>query len=491
MRNSKKNKGARTFGRPGSSASSNNALRQAYTNLSWRAKGAIFVVGSILGALSSLAIGINPLLGGALIAGLVLFVGSLFLNKGTWATLTILAIYAFLSVPIGGIMIAPISQAQLVYAVEAGVSLFTAALLVGWLSLRYGRIAPWKTLTIALTASSLIGITFGVLLPGSGINAARISMLLAVAYGTGVFDWLISGIQIIKDRLSNKSLNDGYNPLVLSEGQQKKVLSKSEQATAATLGESLSEEYTVFHDIVTKGSTSTIAHLVIGPSGVAIVASVAPAGQIVETANKGLDLPGVPIGQVASNLLVQREEIASALKIKNTDVKLIVVAQDIQFNISGLSRSFGAFDSPSAKHPSANVSLVSNDMLSYEVAPGIDTMSPATRNILVHRARTVFKPSTKRLIDTTSIPIAVAGSDGEIESPERNAMNEWLKEGSLAKVSLKDKTVNNVRIYIEPYTDEYGETVVGIVLDEEWSTYRATGKKPEVFTFPASAVNPL
>jgi hypothetical protein len=491
MRNSKKNKGARVFGRPGSSANTNNALRQAYTNLSWRAKSAIFVVGSILGALSSLAIGINPLLGGALIAGVILFLSSLFLNKGTWATLIILSVYAFASIPLGGIMIAPISQAQLTYAVEAGVSLFTAALLVGWLSLRYGRIAPWKILALALTSSSLVGIVFGLLIPGSGINAARITMLVAVAYGAGVFDWVISGAQILKDKINKVDRHSENSPLVLSENQIRKILSKAEQATASSLSEYLNEEYAIFHDIVSKKSTSTIAHLVIGPSGVTILASVAPAGQIVETSGAGLEIPGVEIGAIASNLLAQRVNVADALKIRKDDIKLVVVAQDTRINIAGLSRTFAAFESLTAKTSNANIALVSDDMLAYEVGPSINTLNPATKNILIHRAQSVFMPSTKRLVASESLPVSVPTADGEVMNPVKKDIAEWLREGSAAKVSLKEKTINHVRIYIEPYRDEYGETVVGIVLDEEWSEYKKSGKKPEVFTFPASAVKPL
>ena len=479
------------FGRPGSSANTNNALRQAYTNLSWRAKSAIFVVGSILGALSSLAIGINPLLGGALIAGIILFLSSLFLNKGTWATLIILAVYAFASIPLGGIMIAPISQAQLTYAVEAGVSLFTAALLVGWLSLRYGRIAPWKILALALTSSSLIGIVFGLLIPGSGINAARITMLLAVAYGAGVFDWVISGVQILKDKLNKVDRSVENSPLVLSDTQIKKILSKAEQTTAASLSEYLNEDYAIFHDIITKRSTSTIAHMVIGPSGITILASVAPSGQILETANKGLEIPGVDVGAIASNLLTQRSDVAEVLKIRKDDIKLVVVAQDTRIDITGLSRTFSAFQSPASKTASANIALVSNDMLAYEVGASVDVLNPATKNILIHRAQSVFKPSTKRLVSSESLPVAVPTENGEVLSPAKTNIAEWLREGSIARVSLKGKTINNVRIYIEPYRDEYGETVVGIVLDEEWSEYQQNGKNPEVFIFPASAVNPL
>ena len=197
MRNLKKNRGAKVYGRPGSSANSNNALKQMYDNLSWGKKTIIFVVGSILGALSSLAIGINPLLGGALIAGLILFLASLFFNRGTWATILILAAYAIISVPLGGIMLASVSQAQLVFAVEAGVSLFTAALLAGWLSLRYGKMAPWKILAIAFVSSSAVGLAVAQFSGANSINAARITMLLAVAYGCGVFSWITTGVKVI------------------------------------------------------------------------------------------------------------------------------------------------------------------------------------------------------------------------------------------------------------------------------------------------------
>jgi hypothetical protein len=491
MRNSKKNNGAKVFGRPGSSANSNNALRQVYNNLSWGKKAAIFAVGSVLGALSSLAIGINPLLGGALIAGIILFLSSLFLNKGTWASLIILAAYAFVSIPLGGIIIAPISEAQLVYAVEAGVSLFTAALLAGWLSLRYGRMAPWKILGLALPISSVLGIVAGLLLPGSGINVARVSMFLVVAYGCGVLDWFVSGFQMLKDKFK-KTSDEGYsNPLVLSANEQKKILSAAEQKTAATLSESLNSDYTVFHDVVTKQSKSTIAHMVVGPAGLFLVASVAPTGKIVETSSTGLSIPGVEIGKVASNLVEQRGDIAKALKIRTEDVKLVVVAQDVKLGVEGLSRSFAAFESVFAKIPTVNITLVSNDMLAYEVAPGIDLISPATRNVLVHRAQSVLKPSSKRLSTESTMSVAAIDQDGKIVKPSSmEVAEEWLRLGAVAKVAINDQIIDNVRIYLEPYTDDKGESVVGVVLDEEWKAYQSEGKKPEVFTFLVSSVYP-
>lgn len=490
MRNSKKNRGAKVYGRPGSSANSNNALKQMYDNLSFGKKAIIFAAGTILGALSSLAVGISPLLGGALIAGLILFLASLFFNRGTWATILILATYAIISVPLGGFMLASASQAQLVYAVEAGVSLFTAALLVGWLSLRYGKMAPWKIMGIAFVSSSITGLAAAQFSGEISLNVARITMLLAVAYGCGVFDWAITGVKVLVNKIKKSDDSDYTNPLILSDSDAKKVLSSSERKTAAALSEMLDENYTVFHDVSVKNS-GTIPHVVIGPAGVFVLASVGVTSEIVETASAGLIVPGVDIGSVSKNLVSQRALVASALKVRLEEVSLgLVVHAARGSEIKDLSKSFAAFDRPEAKSPAATINMVSIDMLEYLVAPGMAIISPSTVSILEHKAQSVFQPSIKRVSEVGSMVVAPISMDGKIMKPAtmETAQN-WIRIGAVAKVNLQNKIVDNVRIYTEPYVNDKDELVVGIVLQEEWDKYKNNGVAPEVFTFPVSNIS--
>jgi hypothetical protein len=490
MRNSKKNTGAKVYGRPGASANSNNALRQAYADLSWGVKSVIFVVGAILGGLSSLAIGINPLLGGALIAGLILFLSSLFFNRGTWATLLLLATYALLSIPLGGLMVASVSQAQFVFAVEAGVSLFTAALLAGWLSLKYGRVAPWKILLIALPLSSVLGLVATYIIPGSGINVARISMMVAVAYGCGVFDWVIQTVRMVIDKVSPDEEVETYSdPLVLSESDIRKNLSKAEQKTAHTLAEELGEGYSVFNDVSIKNSNSTIAHLAIGASGIVLIASVAPTGQIIETANAGLFIPGAEIGAIASDLVEQRRALSKALKIRIEDIELIIVAQSVKVDFEGLNKSFAAFDSAEAKLPTVNIRLLSNDTLVSGVAPGVYLISPSTKNVLARRAQTALLPASKRSTTGKTMVVAPITADGRIMKPvSMDVAQDWLRIGNIVKLVLKDKVVENVRIFTEPYTNDNNEVVIGLVLEEEWVLAQSKNEEPEVYSFPVSSL---
>ncbi len=487
MRNLKKNRGAKVYGRPGSSANSNNALKQMYDNLSWGKKTIIFVVGSILGALSSLAIGINPLLGGALIAGLILFLASLFFNRGTWATILILAAYAIISVPLGGIMLASVSQAQLVFAVEAGVSLFTAALLAGWLSLRYGKMAPWKILAIAFVSSSAVGLAVAQFSGANSINAARITMLLAVAYGCGVFSWITTGVKVIVNKFKKSNDSSYSNPLELSASDYKKVLSSSERKTAHKLAEVLDENYTVFHDVSVKES-GAIPHVVVGPAGVFVLASIGVTGEILETASAGLIVPGVDIAQVASNLVSQRSVVAKALKIRIDEVSLgIVVHGARESKIENLSKSFAAFDRLDAKSPSATISLVSSDMVEYLVAPGMALISPANMAIIEYNAQSSFKPSSRRKESDAAMVVAPITMDGKILKPAAmEVATNWIRIGATAKVSLQNKIIENVKIFTDPYTNDKDELVVGIVLQEEWDAYQNNGVAPEVFTFPVS-----
>lgn len=490
MRNLKNNRGAKVYGRPGSSANSNNALKQMYDNLSWGKKAVIFVVGTVLGALSSLAVGINPLLGGALIAGLILFLASLFFNRGTWATILILATYAAVSVPLGGIMLASSSQAQLVYAVEAGVSLFTAALLVSWLSLRYGKMAPWKIMGIAFLSSSIVGVAVGQISGDLALNAARITMLIAVAYGCGVFGWVSTGIKVLVNKAKKLDDSDYDNPLVLSDSDAKKVLSSSERKTAAVLSSALDENYTVFHDVAVKNS-GTIAHVVIGPAGVFVLASAGVTSDIVETASAGLIVPGVDVGSLSSSLVSQRALVAAALKLRLEEVSLGLVVHSARGNeLKELNKSFAAFHRADAKTPAATISMVSSDMLGYLVAPGMALISPATVAIIEHRAQGAFKPSLRRVAENGSMVVAPISLDGKIMKPATMEIAQnWIRVGVEAKVNLQDKIVDKVRIYTEPYINDKDELVVGIVLEEEWDNYKNKGITPEVFTFPVSAIS--
>lgn len=490
MRNSKKNRGAKVYGRPGSSTSSQNALKQMYENLSWGKKAIIFAAGTVLGALSSLAVGLNPLLGGALIAGLILFLASLFFNRGTWATILILATYAVISVPLGGFMLAASSQAQLVYAVEAGVSLFTAALLVGWLSLRYGRMAPWKIMGSAFAISSITGLAAAQISGDISLNVARITMLLVVAYGCGVYDWIATGVKVILAKIKKTDESDYSNPLALSDNDAKKVLSSSERKTAATLSEILDDNYTVFHDVSVKNSGS-IPHVVIGPAGVFVLTSVGVTAEIIETAAAGLIVPGVDIGAVSKSMVSQRALVASALKVRIEEVSLGLVVHSARgAEIKDLSKSFAAFDRADAKTPAATINMVSTDMLEYLVAPGMALISPATVAIIEHRAQSVFKPSLKRQEENGSMVVAPISMDGKIMKPAtmETAQN-WIRIGAVAKVNLQNKVVENVRIYTEPYINDKDELVVGIVLQEEWDSYKNNGTTPEVFTFPVANIS--
>lgn len=488
-------KTSRSYGRPGLSARATYRTRRArYAQMSWRSRLGAFALLSAGGLIVGLAAHYPWWAGLAGGAGIALVLAALLSAPRALSLGGVLLAYIPLSLPLGAVYAAAPVSDHAIYAADAfgaSTSLIFAAAIATWISVRFSRGRAWVTLALGLASTALIGYILVLTFPEMGLYAAYLSLALVLMIRCGGWSWLTGlvglGVAKLRARGARDISPDGD---VLSAWLRK---AEAEQATAAAL-DLLDSNHAVFHDMKVGKLPNPLAHLVIAPAGVFLISSVSTSGPIRETASEGVQIPGVPVGAVTATLLTQRRVVARTLKMKESDLNLLIVVQPEGEAAleAGTRRTLAVFGRTDGELPSAHARLLTADMLKAEVDTGIEVLGSLSRSAAIQRAKMRLKPAgaptPSRLTSLSPVQVASVDADGHTRRPERDVS--WIVEAARVDLSTSAGMLRSLRATSQPYTDVHGRVVADVCLEEEWVDAQKNGREPASYPYPVSAIAP-
>lgn len=360
-----------------------------------------------------------------------------------------------------------------------------------WLSVRASRGRAWVTVLLSVVALMFVAPALTGAFPSlPGLFWATVVVSSVLALRCGGWAWIAGAFAVTALRFrfrGDKELETLSSDAVLSDWQSR---SEAEERSAAIL-EQLSQDWHVFHDMDFTKPHLRLPHVLIGPGGVFVMASVLPEGDLEEDPVTGLQLPGVPLGVVADTLISARVSLAKVLKVRPDAVSMVVVVAGER--LSG-PRSMAVFGPTDGSVPRAQIRLIPSSSLISELDNGIATMSPVTVKVLAHRANMRLRPAstpTPRRVSAAQASSTVRSidADGWISLPDEPAAV-GLRDGDLVDIVTSGGLLRDLRVVGAPYRDQFDRLVIGLCVDEEWHSAAAQSRKPLTYPYPVSAVVP-
>jgi len=491
---------AKTFGRPGtSSTAAYRTQRARFQSLSWRTRITLLVAAIVAGIISAAAANMDLLLGAAIAAGLLLALSAVFVAPQSLYIVAVLGMYAPIAVGAGMLLESQALNGFVGDPAGAAANLFVAALFATWASVRFSRGKPWVTLALALLSTFTVAMALVYVFPPLGLTAAYISMASVLALRCGGWAWIsgVFGLAIDEIRGAAPKPKDSATDTLDDRATKSAMLlrAKAEQRTASVL-ESMDSSHSVFHDVRLRKAATSLPHLVIGPAGVFVVASISTRGPITENARDGVNVGGVNLGEVAASLIQHQLLVAKMLKMRSKDIAaVIVVHPDKEGAVAeGTRRTLAIFDAYSGELPTAQVVLVSADMLDVEINPGLATWGAISRKNAVRRARMFALPAISALNNNEvqeTVRISSVDIDGYTTAPEPMIPQvSWLEIGSQVVMETSEGILTDLRVAGDAYRDVDGTIVVPLCAEEEWAEGESTGHHPRSFPIPLDIVKP-
>lgn len=486
---------ARTFGQPGGSASVARRARVArWADVSWSARlniiGLTAAVGALLGYLAGHTIG-AALAGAAVALALGALVLVIMTAPGALAA-TVALFLAVTALPFLGAAYTGIASGS-PDPVGGAVALFTSLAVAVWLVHRWGHGRLWVSVT--LLSASLLGSTLLVAaFPGLGLNAARIGLALVVAWRCDFFGWLWNWAVASFESLRSRDPQDVVDESVVDP--QNVATAWKRRATAERLSADVlagaSPAVTVFHDVHVKGMAGSVGHVVVGPGGVRLIASVLATGPVVATANGSVEVPGVDLGAAAWSLTETLAPIAKALKVHPRDIELIIAVHGSSMETVRLA----VLDTRAAGSLIAgNVTVVDNEHLLAAVDAGWALWGSTRVRQVSARARVKLRFAAVPLPADTQpghARVSVLSADGAM-SPLTDRDDEPsqrpLSVGDTVSVQTSTGIISNLRVASPATMDLSGILVVELCLDTDWNIAQQRGQGPSVtYVFPVDSV---
>lgn len=483
-------------GQPGSSSSiAYKTQLFRFTSMGWKTKLAILTGIGALGAIIGTGATGTPqgaLAGSGIAIGVALFTAvvilapsALLLVSIVFLTITVLPVF-------GGIY----TYAASGYSDYAGgaVALFVFYMISLWVSVRWGRGKAW----VSAAALSLSIITLGMLIlwinPGLGLNAARLAMLGVVAVRLGIISWTYNAVALAYDKMFRKQDFDSImdetaaNPDSVAVAWKRRAYAEKQTASALA---TLPEGYEVFHDVSIPKTDMTLGHLIIGPTGVVMVASVTATGVIYQDKTEGLVIPGVEMNRVAWSLSLMREPLAKKLQVNPKDIMAMIVVHGS--SLPERSMSFGLYGGEKLNRPLTMVKLVEPDSLASDISRGFSLWSGVKVRQVSRRAKLKLNPATLPDIApafSEFIRISMLGNDGEVlhskvTEPEL-PQHQW-KDGDPVEVVTTAGSLGSLVVTGTPFQDSNGENVIklcGVQIDANGRAYRTNN----TYVFPVSSL---
>lgn len=276
-------------------------------------------------------------------------------------------------------------------------------------------------------------------------------------------------------------------------------LSRSEaRARIDTVLATLSNEHTVFSQ-VSLPKTGEFDHLVIGPTGITLIAAVPTTDLPHFDTREGWLLPGADTSTLTGTLIAQREELSAALRISTDRISLMLVAVDPEATDRSFSYTAAAY-LLGERTPRAQVRIVGLSSLREALDWGLASDSPGTVQQAVWRARRAVRSARLPLASvaaapTVKVPYALGrtDADGGVYAPTiiSDALPTWCITGALIDIHTSRGILGDLRIAGDPVRDASSLLIVPVCLDEEWEAAQRQNRRPRTQLVPLDTVQPV
>ena len=470
-----------------------------FASMSWRTRGLALAFITIAFAVFSALTHFNPLIGGAIGFGLSLTLASLLMVGDALKIVFVLLVYATISAPLGALYSAMAQRGvkhATVDVIGGALALFISMLFSIWIATRFSRGKAWITLLLVAVSTVFPGVPLLYVFPSLGLNIARLMMVSVLLFRCGGWDWISGAFGLL---MAGKDKEEETEVRRVSAEDTKALeawdkRAKAEKATTLELT-SLSKEYKVFHDLKVKNTQHALGHLVVGPGGCALVASLYSKGPLTENAKNGINLPDIPLDKSVGVLILQREELSKTLGCKESDLSLVVVIHGLQ-GVKNLRKPLAFFTPDNEITPSGQVILVTPDMLVHEVAPGLELWSNIKVKQVVNRAKMKLHPAMApgvymgpELETPRLIPLDKDG-DPTLNVKPSDLIPSWISFGKPVHVYTTQGILSDLRISGNPTRNSTGDMIIPICVEEEWNLAKSKGRRPVSYSYPLSSIIP-
>jgi hypothetical protein len=491
---------AAQYGSAGTSASlAHRTVLVRWRRLTLKGKARVTVAGAAIGAVAGYA-GTQTLTGalwgaagvvgaGALTVALLAVPGALL------SLLIVLATVAFLPM-FGSLYTASAGAADMAGGAVALLIAYVVAIII---TLRWGRGRAWVSV-LAVSVSLLIpGVALVLLVPGLGLNAARLSLLAVALARSNGGPWIAGSISAIWDRIRHGRDNDSVvavsaaDPQDVSAAWERQAIAERESARVLR---DLGPDYTVFHDVAVPRTRQHVPHIIVGPTGVKLVASAHALGPVRVEERTGLVIPGVDVAALTWNLMEQRAPVAKALRVLPRDIEMIIVVHGSY----ALDRmTVAAIDvDDSGQRASSRLVVTSPECLGAVVTDAFTSWSTLKTRQTVRRARmrltSVPVPQTVAVWPPASLELAVVNEDGHPVTSvgeQASGMPTW-SSGDRVSVQTNLGVLHNLRVVGGMTGDPAGLMIVRVCTEDEWQTRSFDPSHPEstlqCYVFPVNCL---
>lgn len=462
--------------------------------VSFRFLGLAVSVG--LGAGAGYVVGYSPLTSGLVVAAVLLVSGAFLLAP----QFGLLALVTLLTAP----LLVPLGYAYTIPTVPGGDPVGGAialAVLYGiglWIAVRWSRGRAWVTATLMTVSLLLLGPLFLFVFPPLGLNSARIAVALVLLLRCGGAAWIIGLFGLLLSRLRNRSHledADGYagaDPGDISAAWRRRAAVEKE--TAAMLAD-VAKPYKVFHDVMPPRGGERVGHLLIGPTGVTLIASVHAIGPVQEATKSGLIIPGVDLDSVISSLIFSKPQMARALKVHPRDISLMIVVHGKDACMADRIR-VAIHNSSAPGKALENVTLVPGETLLSETVTPFSSWSSVKVQQTIRRAQMKLRPSVLPMTrqskeDPSGLKIARLDADGhvvDLADGKSSYAPGVLAIGTRVDVETTLGLLRGLRVLSTPVINSEGERVIYVCTEEEYLAASLDERKPNGHSFPVGSI---
>lgn len=206
-------------------------------------------------------------------------------------------------------------------AAGGAVALLLVAAVAAPVAAQWSRRSPIVTLALTELAAVIPGLLVVLAIPGLGLNAARLSMGLMLAWRCGLFGAAETSVKYWHARMRGRVIRRPLRDTV--DLGRRAGLGFVGTPIARALEQQPDGVLALHHVAVPHGGH--IDHVVVAPSGVWLFAAARSSGPLEETPDAGLVIPGVPVSELTATLLRNRTSLARRLRIAEHDIHVGVI----------------------------------------------------------------------------------------------------------------------------------------------------------------------
>lgn len=358
-----------------------------------------------IGALYALATNGNIILDASIGLGIALLIGGLLSSPRVLIISAMLILYIPLSLTLGILYSSAPAVGKSLTAndiVGGEISLLLAAGFATFFAIKFSLGRTWVTVLLTLGSTVTLGYVIVLTFPALGLYAAYIAMALVVFFRCGAWAWLAGVIDVgVAKLLRRKILR--VSPL---EGPGNST-DKADHETSVIL-KTLPDDYLIFHDLKIGKHRTPLAHLIVGPQGVTLVASLISTDPIIETVKDGLKIPGNNVALTVSALTQQQKIISRKLKIRTNNIRLLLVVFPSKktVGVSGdTRRELAVFAPGDGELPSGHLVIVGGKKVNSELTSGEPKLQTITRSAIRIRILSKFSSATETMKKKNKKPL--------------------------------------------------------------------------------------